>query len=784
MPARYDVDTLPFRVVAGQMALDEPPGMATFIAPRRAARGREKDTLLLCLTLRSRHTVESERYAELLNLAANVYFGSPGSVTAAARQALNAVNKNLLDGNLTAGLPGSKPMQASLIVAVLRQSDFYAVWCGPGTVMVAQGDLVQRAAAAGRPLGLSDTLDAHYFHTTLTLGAYLVLSDHANWREPSLNGLGKLATLSAAAERLKAAAAGDFTALLARLEPSGVVGSAEPPEPLPAEAAPPAVPVRLPLPALPRVSLAEWTGRLHPRTESRPATAPAAVAVDVADVAKADLAGAPPPARNGVNVAQHRQAEEPAAKPQAFLETEPPPLRSEPKAATEERARIDLSGVVANAQHGLRSFGRAFAVTLTEMARSFRRLLARILPEGMMQRDGLFVVPTSVQIGIALGFPPVVVAIALLIYAQIGQSQQFDEALQQAQLAISNGRHSPDPLAARPHWEAALQWIERAEMLKPGNPEIEQLRLEAQGRLDELTWTTRVTYTPLLPSGVGRDSRLTRVLPVGRDVYALDTMHNRVWRLAQNAVGVYAVDESFTCASGALGPLTFGPLIDIGVVPGPESDSVIALDSAGGLLYCRTGEPPLGSYLPAPDVGWVQPIGLELYSGSLYILDIGQNQLWQYQASGGLFTEAPRPYFGDVIYDLKDVTDFVIANGEVFLQRRDGRLSSCLRMAATDSGTCQETLPFNDPRPGYSSGERLADLTQPAGIIYDEPPEPSLFLINPANNGLYQLSLKLNFTRQFQPAKPLPASISALAIDANKRFYIAAGNNVYRGDRP
>lgn len=779
MPTRYDVDTLPFGVAGGQTLLDEPPGMATFAAPRRAARGREKDTLLLCLTLRSRHTIEAERYTELLNLAANAYFGSPGSVTAAARQALSAINKSLLEGNLTAGLPGGKPMQASLIVAVLRQSDFYAVWCGPGTVVVAQGDLVQRAAAAGRPLGLSDTLDTHYFHTTLTLGAYLALSGNANWREPGLNGLGGLATLSAAAERLKSAADGDFTALLARLEPAGVIGSAEPPEPLPAEAAPAPAPARVPLPALPRVPLGEWAGRLRSRTESRPAIAPAIV-----DVEEAEPAVASPATRNGVDVAPRWQAEEPAAEPQAYLESEPPPLQREPEAAPEERARIDLSGVAEKAQHSLRAFGRAFAVTLTEMARSFRRMLARLLPEGMLQRDGLFVVPTSVQIGIALGLPLVVVAVALLIYTQIGQSQQFDEALQQAQLAVSNGRSSPDPLAARPHWEVALQWIERAEALKPGSPEIAQLRWEAQGRLDELTWTTRVTYAPLLPAGVGRESRLTRVLPVGRDVYALDTARNRVWRLAQNTAGVYAVDESFTCASGALGPLTIGPLIDIGVVPGSNADTVIALDNAGGLLYCRAGEPPLGSYLPPPDVGWVQPIGLELYAGSLYVLDIGQNQLWQYQASGGLFTEAPRPYFGGVIYDLKDVTDFVIANGEVFLQRRDGRLSSCLRAAATASGTCVETLPFNDPRPGHTGGDRLADLSQPAGLAYDEPPEPSLFLINPANNGLYQLSLKLNFVRQFQPALPLPAPITALAIDSSKRFYIAAGDNLYRGDRP
>jgi len=82
------------------------------------------------------------------------------------------------------------------------------------------------------------------------------------------------------------------------------------------------------------------------------------------------------------------------------------------------------------------------------------------------------------------------------------------------------------------------------------------------------------------------------------------------------------------------------------------------------------------------------------------------------------------------------------------------------------------------------SGNRLQDVLAPSAMLYDAPPEPSIFLLNPQNNGLYQLSLKLVFTRQFQAQQTFSQPISAMAIDPNKRFFVGVGNNVYAGNRP
>src|SRR5262249_37673157 len=151
----------------------------------------------------------------------------------------------------------------------------------------------------------------------------------------------------------------------------------------------------------------------------------------------------------------------------------------------------------------------------------------------------------------------------------------------------------------------------------------------------------------------------------GQDVYALDSAHNRVVRLTVNPsagtavsgqAAAYALDTAFQCAGKqAVRDVNVGDLVDAALVPGPtviggdtavNSDVVIALDSLGALLYCAPGlDHDYASYLSAPNVGWVRPTALQLYADRLYVLDPGSNEIWQYQSSGGAFTQAPTRYF-------------------------------------------------------------------------------------------------------------------------------------------
>jgi hypothetical protein len=829
MPERLDADISLVSVVGGRPQTDEPPGYAMFAAPRRAARGRERDTLFLSLSLRARNPLPAERYTDLLNAAASVYFGAPGSVTAAARQAIAAVNARLLDSNLKEGAP----VQGGLICAVLRGKELYAVQCGHGALVIAHAHTSERFPAhSSRALGLSDTLEAQYFHTTVAPGEYLALSANANWNDAGLIGLGGLATLSAAAERLKAATTGDFTALLGRLEPGGTLMPAPAPvtEAEPATAEPHRPAIALPSVGLP--SLNEITARLRSvtqREEPEAEAMPLALRGYRPDLAEPTNAPEPVGMRpaiesEAVPAATNGHPLETVAPTPSFPEAEPvmraPSARDaeavsnasassdsafsdegveeddEPQPIRRETPSIDLSSIAAGMQRGLRSFGRAIGVSLTELARAFRRLLARMLPEGMLQREGLFAIPPSVQIALALIIPAVIVTTALLIYVQRGQEEQFTEAVLEAKKQIATARTQTDQVAALPYWDSALQWVDRAERFRPGDVQLPPLRQEAQTELDALNWTQRLAYQPLLPNGVGAGSQLGQLVLVGRDVFALDSEQNKVWRLTATSPTTYALDTNFQCASGTFGDVTIGPLVDLIHIPGPidaisaqqsvpnpNADAVVALDEKGTLLYCTIGGRPLVSRLPSPDVGFSQPVAMELFGSTLYVLDIGQNQIWQFAMQAGSFTATPNPYFTMAVYNLSDVVDFAIGGENVFLMRHDGRFLRCTRQELLNTIVCDDQAAFLDERPGRTSDVRLADLTAPRSLFSDQPQNPSVWVVNPENNGLYQVSYKLRYTRQYQPLLPLPNPINGMTLDSGQVF-VSAGNNVFVANSP
>ncbi len=867
MPERLDTDTLLLHSASGQPLAEDPPGLGAFAPPRRTARGRERDRLYLCLMLRARASSapNPQRYAELLDLAAATFYGSPGSVTAALRQALAAVNQDLLDHNLKESA-GGVPMQGGLVSAALRGGDFYAVQGGLGLLLVAHKTTVERfPTLSSRPLGLSNALDAHYFHTVVEEGEYFLLSGvaHPGWNEKDLAGLGGLATLTHVVERLKSAAAGDIAALVGRFEPGGTLAPLKP-----APAAAPrgaAVKPTLAIPAmgLPKIDLGSLTTRLRPqggkaieeepvpaeiktgastpaplvaqaRSETTPAlespetisppltekpiepvssTASAPPVVESAPVSDSlsqpettpahlhtptpesptlshPLTSLPPTDWSSLLQRAERLGSPEPAPSIPVIEETPPTQGQAPRARPQSRAAPSFgSSARASFTHGFQSLGRALGVLLTRLNRGWRTLVARMLPEGTrLQQDGLFAIPASVQIGIAVVIPLAVVALAAFLYIQQGRAEQFNDILAQAQVEIATGRALPDAASARPHWERALEWLAQAEALRPGDEKVAQFRGEAQGKLDALDGVARLDYQPLVVGGLGREVAVKQIVLAGQDVYALDEAHNRILRLtpAPNNAG-YTLDLEFECASGVIGDFTIGALVDMGLLPGPNvigSEAVIALDAQGGLLYCAPESKPLAAYLPTPESGWIRPAAFEVYADRLYVLDPGGNEVWQFLAAGGAFNQSPARYFTGLPYDLQTAIDFSIAGGDLFLLRSDGRVTGCTRAASGQPPACTDSLQFSDQREGRRPGDRLADVVRPARLYYDPPPEPSLYLLDADTAGLYQLSLKLAFVRQYRARRPLGAPITSAAIDPAKQVFVGAGDNVYFAPRP
>jgi len=828
VPENLDLNLYRLNVSGGHTLSMDAPGLAALSAPRKAARGREKDSLCLCLSLRARNSedIPLDLYAELLDLAAATFFGSPGSVTAALRQALAAANQNLLNYNLRQGATGS-PVQGGLIGAALRGTDFYAVQSGPGLILVLHGETLERFPnAPSRPLGLSNTLEAQYFHTIVQEREYFSLSNHAVWDDAALAGIGSLATLSAVVTRLKASTTADVAALIGRFEPAGTtslqpaagivtapsrplppsedqrrgqVGERRGPEPdKPSEVASPSIPTNAPPPPAavpvtpppeavapppvtqpsPSSSGTDWSNLLK-RAERLGQSDPAPVIPAIRETLPTPIPQKPAPSPTPANP--------PETEGNPPEEVSPSPARRRSLARSVSAAEGSKTGQIGNqVKGGLQSIGRALGTTFTEGVRGLRVLIARMLPEGTLQKDGLFIIPPPVQVGIVIGAPLLIFAVVAALYIQRGKAEQFASTLVEVQREVQAARLSADAIEARPHWELALKWLDEADKLRSDSSEAAALRQEAQGQLDELDWVTRLDYQPLLTQGLGRTVEIKQILLAGQEVYALDGARNRILRITPTPSGSYALDPTFECSGGTIGDKTIGPLLDIGLIPGPnaiaETDAVVGLDTTGALLYCAPGLKPLAIYLPTPDTSWIRPAALEVYADRLYILDPGGNEAWQFLASGGAFIQSPTHYFTSNAYDLSQVIEFSIAQGDLFLLHKDGQISNCTR--PTGAATCVEAMSFTDSRLGRVSGNHLADVTAPSRLVYDPPPEPSLYLLDSNTGAVYQLSLKLVLVRQFRPHFPFGSPATAVAVDTAKRLFVAAGDNIYIGARP
>jgi hypothetical protein len=127
-----------------------------------------------------------------------------------------------------------------------------------------------------------------------------------------------------------------------------------------------------------------------------------------------------------------------------------------------------------------------------------------------------------------------------------------------------------------------------------------------------------------------------------------------------------------------------------------------------------------------------------------------------------------------------------VASGEVFFLHADGHVTRCqydplFQPASGDStgGELCEDLLFNDTRPGRTAGPQIQDALL-SRIYYNDPPEPTLFFLDPLGRGAYRFSMALNFISRYRVTiAPEQREATALAVGADKVLYIAVGNQIY-----
>lgn len=154
------------------------PGVLAISAPPKAARGRERDSLFVHLSLSGPPAGYSELAQTLLDLIRDHYYQSSGGVTSALRTAIMEANQRLLRVNIS----GKGALrEGALVCAVMRGQELFMVQTGEAFALIARNFGVERLPAGEpdrmTPLGRTAGLDLRYFHNWLEPGDMLLLAD-------------------------------------------------------------------------------------------------------------------------------------------------------------------------------------------------------------------------------------------------------------------------------------------------------------------------------------------------------------------------------------------------------------------------------------------------------------------------------------------------------------------------------------------------------------------------------------------------------------------------------
>lgn len=209
-------------VVNGRTLSAPPPGALVEVSPKKAARGREADTLFT-LVLPSGEPAPATFYSEMAALAAERYFNSSGSVTAGLRAVYDLVNRNLLEHNRVS----TRTYEVNMLCAVLHDKNLILSRCGMGLALLYQEDKLQRfptdpldenELVFGAPLGVQPMPDIKMKQMTVERGVRLVLADAelADAPLPALEAMMRSADIESLLVQMKTLVPRQATALAAQ----------------------------------------------------------------------------------------------------------------------------------------------------------------------------------------------------------------------------------------------------------------------------------------------------------------------------------------------------------------------------------------------------------------------------------------------------------------------------------------------------------------------------------------------------------------------------------------
>ena len=718
MPFEHESLVGYLHMVGGRAISQPPPGALVELAPRRAARGREADTVYLLVTPSGEGNAAAAFYQTMARDAAAHYFEGSGSVTAGVRSVFGLLNDRLIAGVENARRAGIAvpPSEAAMLCGVLRGSDLYVGKAGGGIALLYQrgetqtlpGDLDDDDQVFSPPLGVQPIPDVRMARYAVVPGARLIFADSTLIDHPLE------ATRAAIASQ-------DIGAALASLR-EGIKRSAAL---MMIELVPPMT--APPLPAKVGESSAVIGGHDAPAGAN---TTPAAV--PALDSASADGSS---PSETVVII---------------------------PRARRDETVKRVASGAAARGARAVEFAAHVFD---------------RIVPAPSEGQRAWLASPAA--IGVAVLLPVVlVIAVVLLWVSGTGESE-FDQCLDRAQTTATTARAiAPNDLTGIvAAWNAVLLVVDQCQSLRDEpDPMLEAIHREARAILDRLQNIARRDLTPIYAFP---NAQLTEIVLQGDDLYTLDSNNQQVYHIALTEDGLGAVAGSYEPIpamrrGGRVINFDIGDLVDIAWAEngaGVSASNVItALDRTGLLIACppRFLQDCTAQQLPGADT-WQAPKAMQYWEGRLYVLDPGGDQIWRYDPAGGNFSSVPLEYFaGGTRPDITSAVDFAITDvGDIYLLLNTG-------VVARFRGG--EQLPFAFTFPDTQS------MTNPRAMFLNtNPVSQGLYFVEQGQRTLFETTMAGTFIDAYRAQEEsLFAGLNSVAVDSNVGvIYALSGNTIF-----
>jgi hypothetical protein len=367
----------------------------------------------------------------------------------------------------------------------------------------------------------------------------------------------------------------------------------------------------------------------------------------------------PPDTETGTTIPVGQSTTQIAEKTRTLAATETP-TRQAPGKSLDQRARQSVGGA---------------ALSLSRLLKLVNQTIDHFFDRDSEGKKGFFASPLGAASIVLL--PVLVVSLVVILWlSNTGRSEVdlcIEEAGSRAELARSLAQ--ADRVTLLNAWEATLVKVDECNTLRPGDPILSDMRLEAQTVIDSLNQTTRneAVWIESLPQ-----ARLTRIVAQGNDLYVLDSAISQVYQISLTNDGLRTTRPGTPIPAmrrgGFVSSFPVNDIIDIAF--NERLNVLVALDSDGVLVECRlqfiecTGERLQGTER------WVDPVAITVWSDRVYILDTGagNGQIWRYDRTGDSYSQGPREYFDSTARPvLRTAIDLAIdGSGNVYVLMAEG----------------------------------------------------------------------------------------------------------------